>query len=60
MMPFKEAASCSFQKFSLILITFENTHLVNGNLIQFYQSFRLRHFLLNEHSIEILHTWKDI
>lgn len=36
---FLGAVSYSFQQFSVVLSTFENTHLMDGNLIQFYQSF---------------------
>ena len=50
--------SCSFQQFSVIISTFENTHLMDGNLIQFHQSLGLRHSLLNEHRIDVLHIGK--
>ncbi len=49
---------CSFQQFSVIISTFENTHLMDGNLIQFHQSLGLRHSLLNEHRIDVLHIGK--
>ena len=30
----------------------ENLHLLNGNLIEFYQSLRLRHSIIDKHSVE--------
>ena len=33
----------------------ENLHLLNGNLIEFYQSLRLRHSIIDKHSVEVLH-----
>ena len=46
-----------FQQFT-VAVVFEDTHLLNGNLIQLDQSFRLRNALLNEHRIQILHIRK--
>ena len=38
-----------------VIITFQHLHLLNGNLIQLYQSLALGQALVDEHGIEILH-----
>ena len=38
------------------VVVFQDTHLMNGNFVQFYQSFWLRNTLVDEHSIQVLHV----
>ena len=40
-----------FQQFSIVITAFKYAHLVNGNLIELDQSFRLWHPLFNKHGI---------
>lgn len=47
-----------FQQPPVYVATFQNTHLVDGDLIEFLQSFRLWHSLFYKDSIEILHIGK--
>ena len=47
----------SLQKFPAIGI-FKNPHLLNGNLIEFDKAIRLRHTIIDEYGIEILHIRK--
>ena len=41
-----------------VIITFQHLHLLNGNLIQLYQSLALRQALVDEHGIEVFHVRK--
>ena len=39
-----------------LFVSFEDKHLLNGYLIEFYQSFTLRYTIINQHGIEALHV----
>lgn len=37
-------------------VAFQNLHLVDCYLVQFYEPFSLRHSLFDEHSVEVFHV----
>ena len=44
-----------FQEFPVNIAMFQYAHLMNGDLVKFYQSFTLRHSLFDENRIEVFH-----
>ena len=45
----------SFQQIPAAIV-FQNLHLLNGYLVEFYEAFALRHTVVDEHGIDILHV----
>ena len=45
----------SFQQFSIVIATFQYIHLMDSDLVQFYEPLTLRHALLDENRIEVFH-----
>lgn len=44
-----------FQQLSIVIAIFQHSHLMDGDLVQLHKSLALRHALLDENSIEVLH-----